>query len=102
MSTNKPPKSEPEVHVHVSRLWAERQTKYTRATLETLAIIAYRQPITRADVERVAEALRATMTSAQQGRVRERAAEVDEIIGLRRDRGFEAAVTQIDGFATAS
>ncbi len=42
-----------EVHAYVSRLWAERQTKYTRATLETLALIAYRQPITRGEIEQI-------------------------------------------------
>ncbi len=42
-----------EVHAWVARLWAERQTKYTRATLETLALIAYRQPITRGEIEQV-------------------------------------------------
>ncbi|MFN4162071.1 MAG: SMC-Scp complex subunit ScpB, partial [Stenotrophomonas sp.] len=36
-----------EVHGYISRLWTERKTRYTRATLETLALIAYRQPITR-------------------------------------------------------
>ena len=39
------------MHPWVARLWAERQTKYTRATLETLALIAYRQPITRGEIE---------------------------------------------------
>src|SRR5690606_17352336 len=34
-------------------LWTERQVKYTRATLETLALIAYRQPITRGEIEQV-------------------------------------------------
>lgn len=42
-----------EVHAYVSRLWTERQTKYTRATLETLALIAYRQPITRGEIEQI-------------------------------------------------
>ncbi len=42
-----------DVHAWVARLWTERQTKYTRATLETLAIIAYRQPITRGEIEQV-------------------------------------------------
>ena len=42
-----------EVHQWVARLWSERQTKYTRATLETLALIAYRQPITRGEIEQV-------------------------------------------------
>ncbi|MCU7843169.1 MAG: SMC-Scp complex subunit ScpB [Candidatus Thiodiazotropha sp. (ex Monitilora ramsayi)] len=35
----------------VSRLWAERPPKYSRALLETLALIAYRQPITRGEIE---------------------------------------------------
>lgn len=35
----------------VNRLWDEKPPKYSRATLETLAIIAYRQPITRGDIE---------------------------------------------------
>ncbi|MBB4603915.1 segregation and condensation protein B [Xanthomonas arboricola] len=42
-----------DVHGWVSRLWTERRTKYTRATLETLALIAYRQPITRGEIEQV-------------------------------------------------
>ena len=42
-----------EVHQWVARLWTERKTKYTRATLETLALIAYRQPITRGEIEQV-------------------------------------------------
>lgn len=35
----------------VSRLWQERPAKYSRALLETLALIAYRQPITRSEIE---------------------------------------------------
>ncbi len=35
----------------VSRLWEERPQRYTRALLETLALIAYRQPITRGEIE---------------------------------------------------
>ncbi len=35
----------------VSRLWTERPPKYSRALLETLALIAYRQPITRGEIE---------------------------------------------------
>ncbi len=42
-----------DVHPWVARLWAERQTKYSRALLETLALIAYRQPITRGEIEQV-------------------------------------------------
>jgi len=37
----------------VSRLWEERPQRYTRALLETLALIAYRQPITRGDIEEI-------------------------------------------------
>lgn len=37
----------------ISRLWPERPQKYSRALLETLALIAYRQPITRAEIELV-------------------------------------------------
>jgi segregation and condensation protein B len=37
----------------VSRLWPERPPKYSRALLETLALIAYRQPITRGEIEAV-------------------------------------------------
>ncbi|HEY0942925.1 MAG TPA: SMC-Scp complex subunit ScpB [Steroidobacter sp.] len=37
----------------VSRLWQERPAKYSRALLETLALIAYRQPITRSEIEEI-------------------------------------------------
>jgi segregation and condensation protein B len=37
----------------VSRLWEEKPKRYSRAFLETLAIIAYRQPVSRADIEAV-------------------------------------------------
>jgi segregation and condensation protein B len=37
----------------VSRLWQERPAKYSRAMLETLALIAYRQPITRGEIEQI-------------------------------------------------
>ncbi|MCM2971902.1 SMC-Scp complex subunit ScpB [Larsenimonas suaedae] len=37
----------------ISRLWEERPQRYSRALLETLALIAYRQPVTRADIEDV-------------------------------------------------
>lgn len=37
----------------ISRLWEERPQKYSRALLETLGLIAYRQPITRAEIEDV-------------------------------------------------
>jgi segregation and condensation protein B len=37
----------------VSRLWQERPQRYSRALLETLALIAYRQPITRSEIEEI-------------------------------------------------
>ena len=37
----------------VGRLWEERPARYTRALLETMALIAYRQPITRGEIEEV-------------------------------------------------
>ncbi len=37
----------------INRLWEEKPQKYSRALLETLALIAYRQPITRGDIEEI-------------------------------------------------
>jgi segregation and condensation protein B len=42
-----------DVHAWVARLWTERPSRYSRALLETLALIAYRQPITRAEIEQI-------------------------------------------------
>jgi segregation and condensation protein B len=42
-----------DVQPWVGRLFAERPPRYTRATLETLALIAYRQPITRGEIEAI-------------------------------------------------
>jgi segregation and condensation protein B len=41
------------VSMTVSRLWQERPRRYSRALLETLALIAYRQPITRGEIEEI-------------------------------------------------
>ncbi|PXX98429.1 SMC-Scp complex subunit ScpB [Halomonas sp. LBP4] len=43
----------PRLSAWVSRLWDERPQRYSRALLETLALIAYRQPVTRGDIEEV-------------------------------------------------
>jgi len=43
----------PSVAQPVSRLWQERPAKYSRALLETLALVAYRQPITRGEIEQI-------------------------------------------------
>ncbi len=45
--------SRPQMRVYLDRLHPEKPPRYTRATLETLAIIAYRQPVTRGDIEDV-------------------------------------------------
>ena len=45
--------SRPEMKVYLDRLSPEKPPKYSRATLETLAIIAYRQPVTRGDIEEI-------------------------------------------------
>jgi len=42
-----------DVAEQVSRLWPERPPRYSRALLETVAIIAYRQPLTRAEIEAI-------------------------------------------------
>lgn len=45
--------SRPEMKAYLDRLNPEKPPKYSRATLETLAIIAYRQPVTRGDIEEI-------------------------------------------------
>jgi len=45
--------SRPEFAERLGRLWEERAPRYSRALLETLALIAWRQPITRAEIEEV-------------------------------------------------
>jgi segregation and condensation protein B len=45
--------SRADMKVYLDRLNPEKPPKYTRATLETLAIIAYRQPVTRGDIEEI-------------------------------------------------
>ncbi|MGA8010069.1 MAG: SMC-Scp complex subunit ScpB [Thiomonas sp.] len=45
--------SRPEMQPFLDRLYPEKPQKYSRAVLETLAIIAYRQPVTRGDIEEI-------------------------------------------------
>jgi segregation and condensation protein B len=59
--------SRPEMKVYLDRLHPEKPPKYTRATLETLAIVAYRQPVTRGDIE----AIRGVAVSTQTVRLLE-------------------------------
>lgn len=53
--------SKPEMQVFLDRLNPQRPARYSRAVMETLAIIAYRQPVTRGDIE----AIRGVAVSAQ-------------------------------------
>lgn len=46
--------SKPAMRTYLDRLHPEKPPKYSRAVLETLAIIAYRQPVTRGDIEKFA------------------------------------------------
>ena len=45
--------AKPELSAFIARLNPERQPRYSRAVMETLAIIAYRQPVTRGDIEQI-------------------------------------------------
>ena len=45
--------AKPQYSPFIARLNPERQAKYSRAVMETLAIIAYRQPVTRGDIEQI-------------------------------------------------
>lgn len=43
--------SRPEMQIHLDRLYPDKPVRYSRATMETLSIVAYRQPVTRGDIE---------------------------------------------------
>jgi len=82
-----------EVHNWVARLWTERQSKYTRATLETLALIAYRQPITRGEIEQIrGVAVNAQMVKALEDR------EWIRVVGHRDVPGKPALFGTTKGF----
>lgn len=46
-------RAKPEMQQYISRLNPQKQPRYSRAVMETLAIIAYRQPVTRGDIEEI-------------------------------------------------
>ena len=77
--------SRPEMRVYLERLNPERPPKYSRAVLETLAIIAYRQPVTRGDIEDI----RGVTVNSQILRQLEDRAWVDTI-GFRESPGRPA------------
>lgn len=46
-------RARPEMQVYIERLDPQKPARYSRAVMETLAIIAYRQPVTRGDIEEI-------------------------------------------------
>eukprot|EP01034_Spumella_vulgaris_P038081 gene38081-46993_t len=74
--------SRPEMKLYLDRLSPEKPQKYSRATLETLAIIAYRQPVTRGDIEEI----RGVAVNSQTIKMLEDRGWVD-VIGYRDVRG---------------
>lgn len=46
-------RSRPEIQSYINKLTNYRQPRYSRATMETLAVIAYRQPVTRGEIENI-------------------------------------------------
>lgn len=77
----------------ISRLWTEKPVKYSGALLETLAIIAYRQPVTRADIEEirgVASSSHIIKTMIERGWIR--------VAGHRDVPGKPAVYTTTKGF----
>ena len=72
----------PDVQARMSRLNPERPPRYSRAVMETLAIIAYRQPVTRGDIEEI----RGVAVSSQVLRALEARGWID-VIGQREVPG---------------
>lgn len=85
--------SRAEMKVYLDRLRPEKPPKYTRATLETLAIIAYRQPVTRGDIEEI----RGVVVSTQTVRLLEDRGWI-ESIGHRDVPGRPALFATTKGF----
>lgn len=83
--------SRPEMKPWLERLTRERQSRYSRATLEILAIIAYNQPVTRGDIEQI----RGVMMNPNAIRMLEERGWI-EVIGHRETPGRPAL------FATTS
>lgn len=77
--------SRPEMQPYLDRLSPDKPPRYTRAAMETLAIIAYRQPVTRGDIE----AIRGVTVSAQIIRQLEERGWID-VIGHREGPGRPA------------
>jgi len=85
--------SRPEMREYLDRLNPERPPKYSRAALETLAIIAYRQPVTRGDIEDIRGV---TVTSQIVKQLEERG--WVEAIGFREAPGRPALLATTKAF----
>jgi len=77
--------SRPEMRVHLDRLYPDKPARYSRATMETLSIVAYRQPVTRGDIEDI----RGVAVSTQMVRQLEERGWI-EVIGHREGPGRPA------------
>ena len=80
-----------DVHPWVARLWTERQTKYSRALLETLALVAYRQPQAHWDLYQLGEELMDLEDTFRVWRFRH-VTTVERLIGLKRGTGGTGGV----------
>ena len=85
--------SKPEMRVYLDRLHPEKPPRYSRATLETLAIIAYRQPVTRGDIEEI----RGVTVSTQTIRTLEERGWID-VVGYRDTPGKPALLATTKNF----
>lgn len=85
--------STPGMRVYLDRLNPEKPPRYSRAVLETLAIIAYRQPVTRGDIEEI----RGVVVSAQVVRTLEERGWV-ETVGHREVAGRPALLATTRAF----
>lgn len=77
--------SRPDMRIYLDRLFPDKPPRYSRATLETLSIVAYRQPVTRGDIE----SIRGVTVSTQIIRQLEERGWID-VIGYREGPGRPA------------
>ena len=82
--------SRPEMRIFLDRLHPEKPPRYSRAAMETLAIVAYRQPVTRGDIEDI----RGVTVSSQIVKQLEDRGWI-EAIGYRDRRGFEQQIESL-------
>ena len=83
----------PEFQPYIERLFPEKPPRYSRAVMETLAIIAYRQPVTRGDIEDI----RGVTVSGQIIQALENRGWID-VVGHRETPGRPALYATTRGF----